>query len=129
MIFFNADLQEQEVKCVESTLSPPEKVQQAMDCVQSSEKILINPKLSFRRWTILDYSRAYASREITPRTVCHFATIILYDIVVSGSYYMSCCVFILLVAFTVDLRIQIQYMNMFWVLFDMYLYDFSQSSS
>ncbi|KAM7529044.1 hypothetical protein LguiB_032454 [Lonicera macranthoides] len=63
------DLQEQEVKYVESTLSPPEKVQQAMDCVQSSEKILINPKLSFRRWTILDYSRAYAMQEITPRMV------------------------------------------------------------
>jgi Asp-tRNA(Asn)/Glu-tRNA(Gln) amidotransferase A subunit family amidase len=60
------DLKEQEVKYIESALTPPEKVQEAVDCLQSPEKILMD---SFRRWTIMDYSRAYASREISPQIV------------------------------------------------------------
>lgn len=57
------------VKCIDSDLSPAEQVQQAIDCLpHSSETTAI--KSSFHRWTILDYSRAYRSGEITPRTVC-----------------------------------------------------------
>ncbi|GMY12582.1 fatty acid amide hydrolase-like [Fagus crenata] len=64
------DLKEQEVKCIDSDLSPPEQVQQAMNCLPySSKNILPGLKPSFRHWTILDYSRAYTSGEITPRMV------------------------------------------------------------
>ncbi|XP_041002917.1 fatty acid amide hydrolase-like [Juglans microcarpa x Juglans regia] len=61
---------QQEVKCIDSDLSPPEQVQQAMDCLPrySSENRTVKSD-SFHRWTILDYSRAYRSREITPRMV------------------------------------------------------------
>jgi hypothetical protein len=48
-----------------------EQVQQAVDCLQSSEDMLKESKLNFRRWTVMDYSRAYASRETTPRMVQH----------------------------------------------------------
>lgn len=66
-----AELKEQEVKCIDSKLSPPEQVQQAMDCLpSSSEKSLRGLQPSFRHWTILDYSRAYNLKEITPRMVC-----------------------------------------------------------
>jgi hypothetical protein len=65
-----ADLKEQEVKCIDSDLSSPEQVQQAMNCLPNSSKnILPGLKPSFRHWTILDYSRAYSSGEITPRMV------------------------------------------------------------
>ncbi|XP_059624534.1 fatty acid amide hydrolase-like [Cornus florida] len=63
------DLTEQEVKCIESSLSPPEQVQMAVECLQSSERTLKNPKVSFCRRTILDYSRAYNSGETTPRMI------------------------------------------------------------
>ncbi|KAG2711454.1 hypothetical protein I3760_04G077800 [Carya illinoinensis] len=64
------DVKEQEVKCIDSDLSPPEKVQQAINCLpNSSGKILNGLKSSFHPWTILDYSRAYISGEITPRMV------------------------------------------------------------
>ncbi|KAK3038568.1 hypothetical protein RJ639_028019 [Escallonia herrerae] len=66
------DLKEQEVKCVDAKLSPPEQVQHAVDCLQPPEEIHKSSKYSFRRWTILDYSRAYMSREVTPRV--HLAT-------------------------------------------------------
>lgn len=66
-----ADEKEQEVKCIDSDLSPPEKVQQAMNCLpNSSGKTIKGLKSYFHRWTILDYSRAYISGEITPRMVC-----------------------------------------------------------
>ncbi|KAF5480524.1 hypothetical protein F2P56_001266 [Juglans regia] len=60
---------QQEVKYIDSDLSPPEQVQQAMDCLPhySSENTVKSD--SFHRWTILDYSRAYRSGEITPRMV------------------------------------------------------------
>lgn len=64
------DHREQEVKSIDSDLSPPEQVQQAVKCLpDSSENISSGLKYSFRRWTILDYSRAYSSRQITPREV------------------------------------------------------------
>lgn len=60
-----ADLKEQEIKHIDSDLSPPEKVQQAIDCLPlSSEK-----QPFFHRWTVLDYSKAYSSGDITPRMV------------------------------------------------------------
>ena len=66
-----ADLKEQEVKCIDSDLSPPEQVQQAINCLpNSSDHILHGLKPSFHHWTILDYSRAYSSGEITPWMVC-----------------------------------------------------------
>nr|XP_016495154.1 PREDICTED: fatty acid amide hydrolase-like [Nicotiana tabacum] len=58
--------EEKEVICVEYGASPSEQVGQASGCLQS---ILEAPKYSFSRWTILDYSRAYNSKLITPRKV------------------------------------------------------------
>lgn len=60
---------EPETKYLESDLSPSEQVQQATECIDSSESIREIEKNSFRHWTILDYSRAYLSREITPNMV------------------------------------------------------------
>ncbi|KAL0343219.1 UNVERIFIED_CONTAM: Fatty acid amide hydrolase [Sesamum angustifolium] len=60
---------ENEVKCLEPDMSPPEKVQQAVDCLQSLEDIPKSPQLSFQRWTILDYAKAYTSGETTPEMV------------------------------------------------------------
>ncbi|XP_044469880.1 fatty acid amide hydrolase isoform X1 [Mangifera indica] len=57
------DLNEQQVKPISSDLSPPEQVQEAIDCLPSS---LPSHKPKFHRWTILDYARAYSSGEITP---------------------------------------------------------------
>ncbi|XP_021273546.1 fatty acid amide hydrolase-like isoform X1 [Herrania umbratica] len=65
------DLNEQEVEHIDSEASPPERVQHAINCLPLTlEKSLNDLKSScFRRWTILDYSRAYNSGEITPRMV------------------------------------------------------------
>ncbi|XVF14753.1 hypothetical protein REPUB_Repub09cG0089100 [Reevesia pubescens] len=65
------DLNEQQVKQIDSDASPPERVQQAMKCLPVTlKKSIYDVKPScFRRWTILDYSRAYSSGEITPRRV------------------------------------------------------------
>ncbi|XP_007212866.2 fatty acid amide hydrolase [Prunus persica] len=64
------DKEEEDVKQVGSDLSPPELVQQAIECLPVSlEKTLNGSNFSFRHWTISDYSRAYTSGEITPRTV------------------------------------------------------------
>ncbi|XWS44634.1 hypothetical protein CRYUN_Cryun15aG0065000 [Craigia yunnanensis] len=69
------DLNEQEVKQINSDASPPERVQQAIKCLPvTSEKSLDDLKPScFRRWTITDYSRAYSSGEITPRRISFLA--------------------------------------------------------
>lgn len=67
---------EPETKYLESGLSPSEQVQQATECIEFSENIGENEKISFRHWTILDYSRAYLSRQITPNMVCHFLLIL-----------------------------------------------------
>ncbi|MBA0844965.1 hypothetical protein Goarm_005858, partial [Gossypium armourianum] len=69
------DLNQQEVKQIDSDASPPERVQQAIKCIPvASEKSLDDLKSScFRRWTIADYSRAYSTGEITPLRVAeHF---------------------------------------------------------
>ncbi|KAG6768489.1 hypothetical protein POTOM_027410 [Populus tomentosa] len=64
------ELNEKEVKHVNSDLSPPEQVQQAIGCLPlPSEKIVNELKPSSRRWTIMDYSKAYSSGEITPYKV------------------------------------------------------------
>lgn len=63
---------ESESKYLESDLSPSEQVQKATECIDSSESERENEKISFRHWTILDYSRAFLSREITPNMVCSF---------------------------------------------------------
>nr|KJB71348.1 hypothetical protein B456_011G117700 [Gossypium raimondii] len=69
------DLNQQEVKQIDSDASPPERVQQAIKCIPvTSEKSLDDLKSScFWRWTIADYSRAYSTGEITPLRVAeHF---------------------------------------------------------
>ncbi|KAJ7957073.1 Fatty acid amide hydrolase [Quillaja saponaria] len=64
------DLKEQEVNCLDPDLSPPEQVQHAVNCLPSSSRKLLNGKKpSFHRWTIMDYSRAYSSGDITPLVV------------------------------------------------------------
>lgn len=63
---------EPEMKHLESGLSPPEQVQQATECISSFTSVQEKENISFRHWTILDYSRAYLSRETTPRKVCAF---------------------------------------------------------
>ncbi|XWS29947.1 hypothetical protein CRYUN_Cryun24cG0074500 [Craigia yunnanensis] len=64
------DLNEQEVKQIDSDASPPERVQQAINCLHlTSEKSLDLKPSCFQRWTIADYSRAYSYGEITPRRV------------------------------------------------------------
>ncbi|KAG8383879.1 hypothetical protein BUALT_Bualt04G0060100 [Buddleja alternifolia] len=60
---------EKEVKCVDPDMSPPEKVEEAVDCIQSPEDLPKSLQLSFRCWTILDYARAYSSGETTPTMV------------------------------------------------------------
>ncbi|KAI4343485.1 hypothetical protein L6164_010826 [Bauhinia variegata] len=66
----SGDLEEKQVKCLDSALSPPEKVELAIDCLPVySEEIYDEIKPSFRRWTIMDYCRAYRSGDITPRMV------------------------------------------------------------
>ncbi|KAL6312721.1 hypothetical protein AAG906_010584 [Vitis piasezkii] len=63
------DVKEQEVKYIESDLPPHQQVEQAMDCLPSfSEDTSNHQKFSFHRWTILDYSRAYNSGEVTPHS-------------------------------------------------------------
>ncbi|KAL6577071.1 hypothetical protein OROMI_011347 [Orobanche minor] len=61
-------MEEKEVKCVKPAMSPPEKVQQAVDCLQSSpqdQDALINSPqlLSFQCRRIVDYAKAYTSGE------------------------------------------------------------------
>ncbi|KAM0969021.1 hypothetical protein ACFX2A_017595 [Malus domestica] len=67
------DEEEQDVKHVGADLSPPELVQQATECLpqslEKSQKTFNGLNSSFRSWTISDYSRAYTSGDVTPRTV------------------------------------------------------------
>ncbi|XP_073226624.1 fatty acid amide hydrolase-like isoform X2 [Cicer arietinum] len=64
------DNKEQEVKCLDFGLSPPEKVQLAIDCLPTTlEKPINGTKPSFIRWSIMDYFRAYNSGDITPHMV------------------------------------------------------------
>ncbi|GER35251.1 glutamyl-tRNA(Gln) amidotransferase subunit A [Striga asiatica] len=51
-------------------MSPPERVQQAVFCLQSQENVPKTPQLSsFHYQTIMDYARAYSSHETTPTMV------------------------------------------------------------
>ncbi|XP_051126833.1 fatty acid amide hydrolase-like [Andrographis paniculata] len=61
---------DRDAKCLEPDMSPPDKVQEAVDCLKSPE-VLVSERsqLDFRRWTILDYARAYTSGRITPEMV------------------------------------------------------------
>ncbi|OMP01154.1 Amidase [Corchorus olitorius] len=65
------DLNEQEVKHIDSEATPAERVQHAVDCLPL--QVMNSPdrfqSSYFRRWTIMDYSRAYNSGELTPRAV------------------------------------------------------------
>ncbi|OIW18144.1 hypothetical protein TanjilG_31264 [Lupinus angustifolius] len=64
------DPKEQETKNLDSALTPPEKVQLAVNCLPThSEKALTETKDSFCRWTIMDYYKAYSSGDITPTMV------------------------------------------------------------
>lgn len=63
---------EQQVIEVDCNLSPPEKVKRAANCIPSKDEILrsvVDGSSSFLRWTVVDYSRLYASGAMTPRTV------------------------------------------------------------
>ncbi|KAL2347171.1 hypothetical protein Fmac_001171 [Flemingia macrophylla] len=62
------DIKEKEVKCLDSSLSPPEKVQLALDCLPktSGETLDDGTDSPFCRWTIMDYAKAYCSGDITP---------------------------------------------------------------
>ncbi|KAJ0612075.1 putative fatty acid amide hydrolase [Helianthus annuus] len=66
---FTADFEEEDVKSLCPCLSPAEQVQHAIDCLQSSDSTLQDSHLSFHRWKIMDYSRAYSSQQITPLVV------------------------------------------------------------
>ncbi|XP_042493695.1 fatty acid amide hydrolase-like isoform X2 [Macadamia integrifolia] len=64
------DHKEKELNSISCDSSPPERVQQALECLPPCSEIVQNTTSpSFRRWTILDYSRAYISGEITPLMV------------------------------------------------------------
>ncbi|KAK9167529.1 hypothetical protein Scep_002720 [Stephania cephalantha] len=64
-----ADHREQEVKSIQTGLSPPDQVQLAAKCLPPSTEATENTRQGFRRWTIQDYSRAYSSGETTPTKV------------------------------------------------------------
>ncbi|XP_022010896.1 fatty acid amide hydrolase isoform X1 [Helianthus annuus] len=59
---------EQETKCLDSSLSAAQQVQEAKDCLETIPKHLTSDN-TFRRWTIMDYSSAYGSGAITPHMV------------------------------------------------------------
>ncbi|KAJ4844365.1 hypothetical protein Tsubulata_029729 [Turnera subulata] len=61
------DLTEEKAMHIGSDLTPAQKVQQAIDCLPSHCGNIVDDKEPFfRRWTIMDYSRAYNSGVITP---------------------------------------------------------------
>ncbi|KAK7316917.1 hypothetical protein RJT34_00734 [Clitoria ternatea] len=64
------DIKEKEVKFLDPSLSPPEKVKHAIDCLPMASKATLDgDDSSFCRWTIMDYSKAYRSGDITPSLV------------------------------------------------------------
>ncbi|XP_073018516.1 fatty acid amide hydrolase-like [Primulina eburnea] len=62
-------IQEKEVKYLELDLPPHEKVQHAMDCIESPENVSKTQKLDFQRWTIPEFFMAYTTGETTPLMV------------------------------------------------------------
>ncbi|GMI67162.1 fatty acid amide hydrolase [Hibiscus trionum] len=87
------DLHEQEVMEIHCDASASEKVQQAVDCLPLTlENSLDTSKPGcFRRWTIMDYSRAYKSGEITPLKV---AELFIDAVRESSSSPLPVCFFI-----------------------------------
>lgn len=59
------DFKQQEVKCLEPLLSPPDQVERVIDCLPTPSTSQTNPT----RRTISDYSRAYHSGTTTPSMV------------------------------------------------------------
>ncbi|XP_076944890.1 fatty acid amide hydrolase-like isoform X2 [Bidens hawaiensis] len=66
---YEEDTEKEEVKSLCPDMSPAEQVQHAIDCLQSPDAKLQDSHFSFRRWKIMDYSRAYSSGQITPLVV------------------------------------------------------------
>lgn len=64
---------EQQVCFIEPNSTPADRVLEAIDCLPNrKENVINNSGYNFHRWTIMDYSRAYRSRETTPLLVKHF---------------------------------------------------------
>uniref|UniRef100_A0A7N0TUT7 Amidase domain-containing protein n=1 Tax=Kalanchoe fedtschenkoi TaxID=63787 RepID=A0A7N0TUT7_KALFE len=62
--------EKEDIICISPDASPAEKVKQAVACLPSvAVKSADFPKSAFHRWTIMDYSHAYNSSEITPLMV------------------------------------------------------------
>ncbi|OMO52026.1 Amidase [Corchorus capsularis] len=87
------DLNEQEVKHIDSEATPAERVQHAVDCLPL--QVMNSPdkfqSSYFRRWTIMDYSRAYSSGELTPRAVAERFIVAVGE---SSSLPLPMCFFI-----------------------------------
>ncbi|KAF5187949.1 Glutamyl-tRNA(Gln) amidotransferase subunit A [Thalictrum thalictroides] len=67
------ELKEKDTVIIQSGSSPPEQVQEAVNCMPLCSEKVLHTRTSFQRWTIQDYSRAYISREATPLEVAkHF---------------------------------------------------------
>ncbi|XP_020179194.1 fatty acid amide hydrolase [Aegilops tauschii subsp. strangulata] len=64
------DTPEQNVSLTKPGLSPAERVREAVDCLptrlESPLAADVPPSSSLKRWTIMDFSRAYSSGETTP---------------------------------------------------------------
>ncbi|CAM8956739.1 unnamed protein product [Rhodiola kirilowii] len=58
--------EEDDIVCIDPDASPAEKVKQVVASLPSSVDF---PKPAFHRWTVMDYSHAYNSGEITPLMV------------------------------------------------------------
>ncbi|KDP20604.1 hypothetical protein JCGZ_04133 [Jatropha curcas] len=84
------EVNEEDVKIIDSELSPPERVEEAIHCLPSSSPSSYN-SFQFYRWTIKDYSTAYTSGQITPRMV---AERLIAAIRESSSPAMDMCFFI-----------------------------------
>lgn len=65
------DYEEQQVYNMKPGSSSTERVQEAVDCLPKDAEFAVNSNSdsNFRRWTIMDYSRAYSSRQTTPHLV------------------------------------------------------------
>ncbi|KAL6580002.1 hypothetical protein OROMI_008026 [Orobanche minor] len=84
---------EPEAKYLESDLTPSEQVQKAIKCIDSSESKQENKMISFRHWIILEYSRAFLSREITPNMVADKFIASVHqsnDPALQMSFFISC---------------------------------------
>jgi len=91
-LFTLADIKERKVKCLDSSLQPPEKVHLALDCLPvSSQETLDGTNSSFCRWTIMDYAKAYRSGDITPSLVfSSFDILKFYYLFLSLHFFKFC---------------------------------------